>query len=119
MAKLFDGEARINKNKTLSYGKRKTDNRFNIINPIKGEFSEIESDLKELCDMNPNNIFVLSIKNGNNKLYISKAKMIGNDNLYGVLDQNLITENSVCTWDFICKKYKDLDITVVKTSIYE
>ena len=27
MAKLFDGEARINKNKTLSYGKRKESNR--------------------------------------------------------------------------------------------
>lgn len=119
MAKLFDGEARINKNKTLSYGKRKTDNRFNIINPIKGEFSEIESDLKELCDMNSNNIFVLSIKNSDNKLYINKAKMINNDNLYGVLEQNSITENCVCTWDFICKKYKGLDVAVVKTSIYE
>ena len=117
MAKLFDGEARINKNKTLSYGKRKADNRFNIINPIKGEFGEIESDIKELCDMNPNNIFVLSIKSGNNKLYINKAKMINNDNLYSVLEQNLITENCVCTWDFICKKYKDLDVSVVKTSI--
>lgn len=112
MGKLYDKEARILKNKTISFGRNKNNNIYNIINPIKGSFIDIEKDLLELLEVNPEYIFILSADN--KKICISKSNNIGVEDCYTVSDSIDDIKLNIYSWDFIYNKYKDSDIAIIK-----
>lgn len=122
---LYNNEARINKNGKIAFGSDETRKVFTIINPLKGSYSDIESKLKNLLEMN--NTVILKVKFSSGKVlyfsYISAGEMTDysyNYVVYETLEDAIGKETESCNvtigiardWPSQIEKYKDLDISI-------
>lgn len=122
---LYSNEARINKNRKIAFGSDETRKVFTIINPLKGSYSDLESKLKNLLEVN--NTVILKVKFSSGKVlyfsYISAGEMTDysyNYVVYETLEDAIGKETELCNvtigiardWPSQIEKYKDLDISI-------
>lgn len=122
---LYSNEARINKNRKIAFGSDETRKVFTIINPLKGSYSDLESKLKNLLEVN--NTVILKVKFSSGKVlyfsYISAGEMTDysyNYVIYETLEDAIGKETESCNvtigiardWPSQIEKYKDLDISI-------
>ena len=122
---LYSNEARINKNGKIAFGSDETRKVFTIINPLKGSYSDLESKLKNLLEVN--NTVILKVKFSSGKVlyfsYISAGEMADysyNYVVYETLEDAIGKETESCNvtigvardWPSQIEKYKDLDISI-------
>lgn len=122
---LYSNEARINKNRKIAFGSDETRKVFTIINPLKGSYSDLESKLKNLLEVN--NTVILKVKFSSGKVlyfsYISAGEMTDysyNYVIYETLEDAIGKETESCNvtigiardWLSQIEKYKDLDISI-------
>lgn len=67
---LYDNEARVNKNNNITFGSKREDQKYIILNPIKGLYKDRIDKLKTILEKNPNTI--LEVKFPDNKIYYFK-----------------------------------------------
>lgn len=122
---LYSNEARINKNRKIAFGSDETRKVFTIINPLKGSYSDLESKLKNLLEVN--NTVILKVKFSSGKVlyfsYISAGEMTDysyNYVIYETLEDAIGKKTESCNvtigiardWPSQIEKYKDLDISI-------
>ena len=122
---LYSNEARINKNRKIAFGSDETRKVFTIINPLKGSYSDLESKLKNLLEVN--NTVILKVKFSSGKVlyfsYISAGEMTDysyNYVVYETLEDAMGRETESCNvtvgiardWPSQNEKYKNLDISI-------
>ena len=122
---LYSNEARINKNRKIVFGSDETRKVFTIINPLKGSYSDLESKLKNLLEVN--NTVILKVKFSSGKVlyfsYISAGEMTDysyNYVVYETLEDAIGKKTESCNvtigiardWPSQIEKYRDLDISI-------